>query len=588
MVFGIVVSSLVGIGIGCYMIYNAIEKRRIKKKERLAEADPTSKRNVGDKRRIDEGSMFRGRSTQAGSSNAQGWSHSPARSYVLSPTTSNVNWSRTAEDLMGAPSSSNGISPLPVTPQRARLPITQRLQPSDAELSGRLNHGPSTNFGATGGAYLPPLASPRSPLSAGNSNSRSPTGWVSPLDVHFIKQSTGRTGSTPSSPAPSVCRVLFPEESRKGNGSTPASPFSVPSSHSALSSVHNNTTTLHATEVTSVGPEIVEPAQTFAAWAAATGPGYPEPAHVSPTVSPLPYPSYSQRQDSLANSSIDSGDSQSASKRTIENIPKPMKTSEMPPTSQMFPLPPSPFDDSNAIHEYKNTAVVRSSVVSKRTVYIHPANQSPRLNSLTLSTLSPTPTPTDSQCHTQQRLSASSFYSTRTSIVVESKSDNCIPRSSYFPYYQENTQANELHQLMPTEPTLLAMAQSSNSFIVDNENNSEGSPFSNAHEISTHSPSLSASSNSTEPRINDLAHSFVLDLNLPERNRSFTAPGRDSIGDFYDTYYHEPTTIHEYEESLGYNFPTPDVGSTNGDAKKLPLLKFDGLFSPQIEMVNMF
>jgi len=544
---------------------------RTKKEEQLAAAERAIKRTIRERRRMEEGSIFGGQSTKAGSINSQSRPYSPAHSYVLSPTTPTLKWNQARDGTMDMLSNSCSIVSLPTTPQRLRSkPSPLRCQLSDAELNGRLNHGPSTTFGGTGGAYLPPVLTPRSPLSPGTARSPSQTGWVSPLDVHFIRPSTPGTGSAASS----VYRFPFPEDAGKGNLLSPALATSIRRSTSSSSSAPDNNMEPNITKFSLASPKDAEGAQPLAEWGAATGKKYLEPVRVSATFSPFPYTSQSRPQESRSNFSSGGVDNSTASRGNPKKLPQHTQPSPITPTPlELYPLP-SELGDDSASSEENDAGVIRHSVVSKRTVSVHPALHSPRLDSLPLSLSS-----ADAQARAQRRLSATSVHSTRTSILVQSESDGRYSRtSSYSTDYPRDTEMNEIHQPIPQAPTYLTTAQFSDSFRVEDDNIFRDSPFSNAHQISSHSPTISATSNLTIPRKHEQASPFVLELNLPDGSSSFSGPGRDSIGDFYDTYYRQSMATYSNEGNSGSS-QKPDVGNllaTNGSPRKPPPSKFEG------------
>jgi len=571
---------------------------RTKKEEQLAEIERAIKRNIRERKRMEGGSPFGGRSTNVGSVNAQYRSHSPAPSYVLSPTTSTPKWNQTRDGTMGMLSNSCSIVALPTTPQKVKSkPSPLRSQLSDAELNERLSHGPGTGFGDAGGDYFPLLATPRTPLSAGTANAAPQTGWVSPLDVHFIRP------STPGSAASSVYRFPFPDDAGKGNLLSPASATAIsrPRNNSGSSSIHSPITPSPAPKISLVNA--AEGAQTLSAWGGATDPRYPEVARASPTFSPFPYQSHSKPQEPRFDFSSDSVDDRSASRGSPKKTSKYTQSSQTTPTPRNFHTHPSEFDDPSTLPEDDNIDVIRHSVVSKRTVSVHPALHSPRFDSLPL-----TSTSTDVQVRNQRKLSASSVHSTRTSILVDSESDNRFSTtSSYSLDYPRDIETNEISQPIPQAPNYLTTAQFSDSFRVDDENVFKDSPFSNTHHITNDSPSVSTSSNLNVPYMQEPVSPFVLELNLPDGNSSFSGPGRDSIGDFYDTYYRQSMARYSSEGNMGTSPQKVDVGSslnTSGNARRPPPVKFEGglgrdtitevdssvanpRFSPQDEMTNM-
>lgn len=550
---------------------------RVKKDGQVAAIERANKRNDRAKGRMEEGSIFGGRSVRAGSINSQYRSHSPTPSYVPSPTVSIVKLDQKGERIMGMHSNAGSVVPLMANLRAKSKPSPLRLQLSDAELSERFSNGPSASFDATGGTYLPPLAASHLPLSTEIANSSPSTGWASPPDFHLIRPSVPGTGSSPGSAVSSVYRFPFPGVGGKVNRFTPASAASIPRSNSDSSSTHSSTTTSSATNNFSISPEASPCAYKSSAWEAATGPKYPEPVRVSPKFSPFPYSSYPTRQESRSDPSSVGANNHYTSGTSNQMTPLYDQFTDSAPRTQNFHLPLSPLGDTNDVFDDDDAGVIRHSVVSRRTVSVHPALRSPRFDSLPLS-----PMLTDAQAQSQRRLSTSSIHSAKTSIVIESESDDRFSRtSSYSMNYEQDIEADEMSQSMPREPGYLTTTHFTDSLRGDNEYSSQQSPFSDTHEIGSQPLFATQSNNLTVPHIQDRAQSFVLELNLPENTYSFAEPGRDSISDLYDTYYRRSTASRLSVASVA---PNPRISAarssvnTIGNGRRPPPLKFDGGF----------
>ncbi len=150
---------------------------------------------------------------------AQSRPQSPTPSYILAPGAPIVDWGKSGNGSLTTSSGSlkdfsqirnASNTSLPVTPTQARFKSSP-LGLSEAEYD-RVQNSPSA-IGGMGGAYMPPLPSPRADRSASPMfNEPKPAGWVSPLDVHFSKPIKPQ----PYRPTSYLPKLNFPWE----NGST--------------------------------------------------------------------------------------------------------------------------------------------------------------------------------------------------------------------------------------------------------------------------------------------------------------------------------------------------------------------------------
>jgi len=201
-----------------------INKRRLRKNLKIEHAEAAKKTTDREKlvqRQVKEGDLFGVRALEHGyfGGVAQSRPQSPTPSYILAPETPIVDWSKSGN---GSLTSSSGSlkdfsrtrnasnTSLPVTPNQARFKPSP-LGLSETELD-RVRNSPSA-IGGMGGAYMPPLPSPRADRSASPMfNEPKPAGWVSPLDVHFSKPIKPQ----PYRPTSYLPKLNFPWE----NGST--------------------------------------------------------------------------------------------------------------------------------------------------------------------------------------------------------------------------------------------------------------------------------------------------------------------------------------------------------------------------------
>ncbi|KAH6705144.1 hypothetical protein BKA61DRAFT_739577 [Leptodontidium sp. MPI-SDFR-AT-0119] len=212
--FGIVLGCLIGATFIAGFMKLAWNKRKLKKDTKKAELEASLR---SDKEKlvgqgVREGDLFGVRAIEHGyfGGVSQSRPTSPTPSYVLSPDTPVVDWSKGGK--LGGHSASSSTLSLPQSLASSSLNHTKR-KPSPLGLQPPNPSG----VGGIGGSYLPPLPSPRS---ARSFKSVSPTtgtfeegeapSWVSPLDVHFSRPSTPKERPTSYLP-----KLQFPGEIEK-------------------------------------------------------------------------------------------------------------------------------------------------------------------------------------------------------------------------------------------------------------------------------------------------------------------------------------------------------------------------------------
>jgi len=553
---------------------------RMEKNTKIAEMEGATKSTdreklVNRRKNPKEGDLFGVRAIEHGyfGGVAQSRPSSPTPSYLLAPTATLVDWSKTpkagssSSSLADFSSSRNGsVTSLPVSLNQAkRKPSPLRLQPSDAELSGRRNHDPAS-IGGIGGMYMPPLPSPRSNRSVTPcADSQKPDGWVNPLDIHFTRPSTPVSSSRPASYLP---RLAFPGDVIKNALLVPTPSGSVTGPRSEQASIISN-------EVSVPAPPVIEP-----------------PPKASPTFSVFPQiPSRAARQSGRSIFPM-SDDAQRPSSRRSPKESKfdfgipPVPLENLPP--QITTIDPNQFPQDTRKWN-PGSPIIRDSIVSKQRVSVYRpthAHEEPQ-DALKLQ-------------NRPHSIAASSIYSTRTSIVDEPQEDN--PQSRSRSRSRDTTGRNRsrsshkrsssTQSLSRTQDSLRrhSRKQSQDSLRgnkrhsrqrdqlhfdpTQTQRNRSGSvqgrtvdfdhpresPFSNANAIS-HSASTSISSSSSIssrksfkptthdpiPKIPTLAINNPdperLSVNtitgLPGRNRSASEASQGSIGDFYDAYYRQ-------------------------------------------------
>jgi hypothetical protein len=336
-------------------------------------------------RQLEEGDLFGGRALEHGyfGDVAQSRPSSPAPSYVLSPSTTVVDWGETGKhsasssvtDTLGARNGS--ISSIPTTPQA----VKKKPSPLRVQLNGRMQHGL-------------PLPSPKSARSI--SSSGEGKGWVSPLDVHFSRPTTPSGASRPQSCLP---RLQFPGEMEKTGLLVPTPSDSVKAKSEAASIISRDISPTPTAEKARTEPSPGEQPRI-------------EPSRVTPptfSVFPsIPIPSRTARQ----------------AERSIfprsDDSPRPSSRGKSKASLSNIPIPPIPkdYDDDYSKRLSPESPIIRDSVVSKRRVSVYQPTK-PRSES-----------PNSTNTHDRaQSVTASSIYSTTTSILDVNK-DSSPPSST--------------------------------------------------------------------------------------------------------------------------------------------------------------
>jgi len=547
-------------------------KKNTKKQELEAAANVNDKEELVT-RQLDEGDLFGVRALEAGyfGGVSQSRPSSPApstSSYVLSPNTNVINWgerthsaSSSVTDVTAA-QRSNANSPLTIPKAAKHAPSPLRLQPSDAELNGRITHNAS-NVGGIGGTYMPPLSSPRTNGDVSPVETQQEKGWVSPLDVHFSKSSTSKTSARPPSYLP---RLHFPDPTF--NKTT----LVVPTPTGSVAGMNSEAASVVSSEGSQHNSRVAEPAQVKSAT-----------ADLIPRQPPMRAARHTQR--SIFPVTDESGD-RPASRRSPKafNIPVPPIPQDGPALTidpNLFPEDDKPWG--------QDSPVIRDSLVKKQRVSAYKPS---RANDDALEVEKTS----RSRAHST---AASSLYSTTTSIIDEASShasrnrsrssstrgrDRSVSshhraRSSSRQSFSQTRDSLRQHSRKGSEdkrrsrdrdqihydPTSHSRNRSGSvqGRAVDFDHPRE-SPFSNSNAISNHSASSSGSSIDTRrkpkheppnlPKLELFGMSFPepdrLSVNVAARARDSSATGRNrsaseastsSIGDFYDAYYRNST-----------------------------------------------
>ncbi|KAG9245347.1 hypothetical protein BJ878DRAFT_541392 [Calycina marina] len=441
-IFGIVVCSLIGLAIGVYIVYQNIERRRTKRTEQFAEKRIAAKKKERDQRRLQKGGMFGEPSPHGGSVVSLARSDSPA-TYALSPTASIVNWSQKQESLLNGLQASPSVVTMPTIPAAAKhRPPTLRLQPSEAELSGRKNHG----------SYIPP-ASPLSPLRAGSEKQATQTGWVSPtLDVQFTRESPSDSLATPpltlvdAQNRHSISTAIALSTFDHGNTTKPSndrflSPSQATTPPTSILDLKNAGTQPLTTALTK-GPaqtgQLQQPPPLASKW---TVSATVERSRQSPTFSAFPFPQ----------TSIDGEDNRPISRHNTRESPSPKKLPkniQIPTASTPnSPYPStSPLSYSSTIDEDGTPPMVRNSMLSKKTVSVYhspsqlgfpgspglpPSSPSPR--STMISTMPKSShLPRDPEVSVKRLASTSSINSASIFIMEDGKHGDISSNSSMY------------------------------------------------------------------------------------------------------------------------------------------------------------
>jgi hypothetical protein len=556
---------------------------RLKKKEKIAILEAANKTTDKEKlvgsRKLGEGDLFGARALEHGyfGGVAQSRSNSPSPSYVLSPDTTVVDWSSSdklrnfsaASSVVDFPRSGNtSVSSLPIGADwSTRKPSPLRLQPSDAELSGRINHDPSS-VGGKGGAYMPPLPSPlseRSALPAFISDTR-PAGWVNPLDVHFSRPTTPASSRPQSPQSFQLPKLDFPGGLEK-NG------LIMPTPSGSINGVRSDAASIVSSEVSAPNPAPVEPPKTK-----------------SPTFSVFPQSRAARQTRSIFPVNDERPVSSRGPKESPESIP-PLPLNDLPP--RILTIDPSQFPQDNRQWN-PASPIIRDSIVTKQRVSIYQPSQS--------HDTFPDALKSRGRAHS---VAASSIYSSRTSILDEPTSNSHTqsrsrsPQSQIRPRQRSRSSSHKRsssHGLSRTQDSLRRHSRKISQESLrsrarrsrdrdqmhfdptQQQRNRSGSvqgrkvdfdhpresPFSNSNATTSHSGSTSISSSisttsSTRTRSRSrggekqdpMPKPPVLAVHLPEqgrlsvdgfgRGRSASEASQGSIGEFYDSYYRQST-----------------------------------------------
>lgn len=547
---------------------------------------------VRQQKKLGEGDLFGVRALEHGyfGGVAQSRPGSSASSYRLAPNATLVDWGKapkpgsSSSSLVDYPSSRNGsVSSLPMSINQKHKPSPLRLQPSDAELSGRRNHDPAS-VGGIGGAYMPPLPSPRYNRSVTPcSDSGKPDGWVNPLDVHFTRP------STPVSPRPTsyLPKMTFPDDIIK-------SALIVPTPNGSLAGPKSEQASIISSEVSVPAPA---PAPALVPAPAQAAPE--SPRKQSPTFSIFPQmPSRAAGQSGRSIFPATDDSPRPPSRRSPKegkfnfNVP-PVPLDNLPP--QMATIDPNQFPQDTRRWN-PGSPIIRDSIVSKQRVSVYRPTRAVEQ-----------PQSATKPRHRSHSVAASSIYSTRTSIVDEPQ--DSLPTSHTRSSSRDTTgrnrsrsshkrassaqslsrtqdslrrhsrkqstdtlrtdkrrsrQRDQLHFDPTQSQTFRTRAGSVQGRTVDFDHPRE-SPFSNANAISTHSVASSISSTSSTsslrlkaPQPLSQSHEIQEDpipqvpvLNIGNgaddrfrvsyagRNRSASEASQGSIGEFYDAYYRQ-------------------------------------------------
>jgi hypothetical protein len=169
-----------------------------------------------NRRELDEGDLFGVRALEGGyfGGVAQSRPSSPSPSYVLTPETSVTDLSKTdnrSGNLSASSSTSDLLGPATAGAKKEHKPSPLRLHDVQAGTDfGRPPVSPSaSSVGGVGGSYIPPTGKHSS---KGLESGTQPSGWVSPLDIHFSKSKTPTSPATPLAPRPRsyLPRLNFP------------------------------------------------------------------------------------------------------------------------------------------------------------------------------------------------------------------------------------------------------------------------------------------------------------------------------------------------------------------------------------------
>ncbi|KAF4629541.1 hypothetical protein G7Y89_g8606 [Cudoniella acicularis] len=526
-------------------------------------------------REKDEGDLFGVRALEAGffGGVAQSRPSSPTPSYVLSPSTTIVNWGD--RGTLGSLSASSSTTDLPGTsiagPKTATTkPSPLRLEASESDLRGRVSS--AANVGGIGGTYMPPLPSSRSLRSDSPAMGASTGGWVSPLDVHFSRPTTP---AGPPRPISFLPKLNFPDTSKTA--------LFVPTPSGSLGGLQSEVASIVGSEISTTSRKVVE----------APAPYVPITQRGRPKLPGTQTDYASSRPGSSARSIIPTGSAEDKSEPTLSNPTVEGNKSPTPPlpSTPSFPLPVDPDlfpeDDRPWDNSNKDKAVIRDSLVTKKSVSVYqpPApgetipgvNAHNSVNSIAASSMYSINTevpelPKELQGHSRTRsrsasttqqsrsrsrsTSTSASHSRASSTHSLARTKDSVRRkfrkSSQEREHRHSRDRDQIH----FDPSSHRRNRSGSvqGRAVDFDHPRE-SPFSNSNAASTHSTSSSTSSfesavqkqgKDTAPKQQPgLAVSSVADaerlsvIQSFNRGRSTSEVSQNSIGDFYDSYYRQ-------------------------------------------------
>lgn len=550
-------------------------------------------------KKLDEGDSFsaRARENSHFGGLTQSRSNSPAPSYVLAPSTTVVNWGDSKNSIHSAsssvielPRSRNGsMASLPLVPLPAKTLSPLRLNPSDVPLSGKL-----TATDSVGGSYMPPLPSPRSIRSFTNSQANS--NWVSPLDVHFSRPTTPKGPS--SRPQSYLPRLQFPEEIGKSAllEPAPAGPVSV------------------------VNPE----SDSFVSINVPAAPKSPSPK--SPTFNfnffEPEIPTRPARQSTRSIFPATNDDERPVSRHSAKDF----STNTIPiPNVQVPQSYFGPLSPGLGPNQYGEQAVIRDSIVSKRSVSIYQphlphagstSTEYPKSNlqahsrvasSVYSARTSVIETNSNSRSHSlssdlKGRSRSRSTSSKRTSSHAISRTQDSIRRHSRKMSVTEKRRSRERDQIH-YDPTSHHRNRSGSvqGRSVDFDRPRE-SPFSNVHAISKNTHSASSSISTTSTTSNGIPRQKADEPPVPKppvlgaglgpglglgvadsdrlsvmtggsrRGRSASEASQSSMGfgDFYDAYYRQ--SVLAQRASVASQVLALNNNSVRGSGQDLHLL----------------
>ena len=504
---------------------------RLKQNTKIADVEAATKPTDREKlvgQKIEEANLFGIRAIEHGyfGGVSQSRPPSPSHSYILSPSTTVVDWGSSGRSRSQSSSSSvvdslgsqNGgsYSLQIVDPNKiVRKPSPLRLQSSGAELIGKKSHDPSTAQ-SIGGSYMPPLPSPRSKRSASPAcNEPNSPGWVAPLDIHFIRPTTPNT-SRPHSYLP---RLQFPGELEKSVLLAPTPSGEVKSETAPINSGASATTE--------------------------------KTAHMSPTlrVFPQQMPSRAARQSSRSIFPVT--DERPVSRKGLKgNLVPPVPLLDLPPQLPQFDQKPFLHGDRQWNRFSQN---LRDFAAPQKPI---PVDQ-PRARE-------ESPDAPNSRSRAQST-GGSSTYSTRTSILDFTKAESFITHArtrSHSAEAQIRTRERSRSASSKRSKSSHGLSRTQDSIRLHNRKVSEGS----------------MGSSSRRSRDRDQMH---FDPSQQHRNRSGSVQGRKVDFDHpRESPFSDPSSIgHSANSSVSSSRSSSTTRSRlvddHGPVPKLPILELD-------------